>query len=490
MKRANLLSIVDAFEKFGNDQLFDRYLSFLGISIKEREREDLRSFINSLRKHITNIKVLDGYYFGFTIPQISKEFDILRIGKESIINIELKNETTEKIEKQLKQNRYYLNFLGKRTFYFTYITEEDKLYELENDNLVAVDFEKLSKLLFTQEIEEIENINQLFFPSNYLVSPFNSTDKFIDNEYFLTKHQEDIKKKIIDSDKKKYPFFTIKGGAGTGKTLLVYDIAKDLTKKGEKVLVIHCGNLNKGQEKLNEKKILNIISIKDIKINDEKLNFEEYSIIILDETQREKLIQLDFIIKNIKPDKKCIFSIDPKQCLKKKEFDNNIESHLKKIASLEFELTNNIRTNEELLSFINSIFHNKPDFKKIRYKNIDINYFNDYDLASAYLSNLIGWKIINYTPDNNKLKHSKYHIDGEENTHEIIGQEFDNVVVVIDDTFLYTRNKLSVNELGYYDKLNMFYQNITRARNKINIVILNNKEVLNRCLEVLTQNIL
>ncbi|WP_273085931.1 hypothetical protein, partial [Capnocytophaga gingivalis] len=73
---------------------------------------------------------------------------------------------------------------------------------------------------------------------------------------------------------------------------------------------------------------------------------------------------------------------------------------------------------------------------------------------------------------------------------EIIGQEFDNVVVVIDDTFLYTRNKLSVNELGYYDKLNMFYQNITRARNKINIVILNNKEVLNRCLEVLTQNIL
>ena len=100
------------------------------------------------------------------------------------------------------------------------------------------------------------------------------------------------------------------------------------------------------------------------------------------------------------------------------------------------------------------------------------------------------WKIINYTPDNNKLKHSKYHIDGEENTHEIIGQEFDNVVVVIDDTFLYTRNKLSVNELGYYDKLNMFYQNITRARNKINIVILNNKEVLNRCLEVLTQNIL
>jgi len=77
-----------------------------------------------------------------------------------------------------------------------------------------------------------------------------------------------------------------------------------------------------------------------------------------------------------------------------------------------------------------------------------------------------------------------------ENTHKIIGQEFDNVVVVIDDTFLYTRNKLSVNESGYYDKLNMFYQNITRARNKINIVILNNKEVLNRCLEVLSQNIL
>ena len=38
---------------------------------------------------------------------------------------------------------------------------------------------------------------------------------------------------------------------------------------------------------------------------------------------------------------------------------------------------------------------------------------------------------------------------------------------------------------SYYDKFGMLYQNITRARKKLNIVVLNNKEVLERCLEVL-----
>ena len=48
-----------------------------------------------------------------------------------------------------------------------------------------------------------------------------------------------IKNKIINLVVKKDEqlFFTIKGGAGTGKTLLVYDIARELTEKGEKVLV-------------------------------------------------------------------------------------------------------------------------------------------------------------------------------------------------------------------------------------------------------------
>ena len=494
MKEVNLASIISAYDTFGKEELFNNYLSFFGVSLKEGEKEDLKSFVDKIRANIASFKELEGYYLGFKIPQISKEFDILRIGKKSVINVELKNEftTEERIKKQLKQNKYYLSILERTSFHFTYVTKEDKLYKLENDNLVDANFKELADLLIKQEIEEIENIEKLFEPSNYLVSPFNSTDKFVKKEYFLTEQQEDIKNKIIDSVVKKDEqlFFTIKGGAGTGKTLLVYDIARELTEKGEKVLVIHCGNLNKGQQELNEKKILNIIPIKNIDLS-KGVNFDKYSIVILDETQRVNLSQLQYIIKSIFNVKsKCIFSLDPKQCLKKNEINNSIESYLdEKTKTLKFKLTNNIRTNEELLVFIKSISHNRPDFEKIRYKNIKINFFKDYSLVKNYLSNLNGWEIINFTPSaKEKYEYDNYNIIGKVNSHNVLGQEFDNVVVVIDDTFFYnSTKKLSVrNENKYfYDKFGMLYQNITRARKKLNVVIVNNQEVLSRCLEVL-----
>lgn len=503
MKEVNLVSIVNAYNNFGKEELYNKYLSFFGVSLKERELEDLKSFASKINSiYPTCLRILERYFLGFKIPQISKEFDILRIGKESVINVELKNEftTEERIKKQLKQNKYYLSILERISFHFTYVTKEDKLYKLENDNLVDANFEELADLLIKQEIEEIENIEKLFEPTNYLVSPFNSTDKFVNKEYFLTQQQEDIKNKIINSvvNKDEQLFFTIKGGAGTGKTLLVYDIARELADKGEKVLVIHCGNLNEGQEGLNEQKTLNIVSIKGIRpsrkeIGIEGFDFDKYSIIILDETQRVKLDQLEYIIKSIlELKKKCVFSLDPKQYLKKEEKDNNVEQYLyENTKSVKFELTNNIRTNEELLVFINSIFYNRPDFKKMEYKKVCINYFSNYSLVNNYFSNFNDdeWKIINFTPSKKiYYEYEKYSVSGKVNSHKVLGQEFDNVAVVIDDTFFYNnQKKLSVKDEDsyFYDKFGMLYQNITRARKKLNIVILNNKEVLERCLEVL-----
>lgn len=503
MKEVNLASIVNAYNNFGNEELFNKYLNFFGVSLKDHEPEDLKSFASKINSiYPTCLRILERYFLGFKIPQISKEFDILRIGKESVINVELKNEftTEERIKKQLEQNNYYLSFLGKDTFHFTYVTKEDNLYKLENNNLVDASFKELADLLIKQEIEEIENIEKLFEPTNYLVSPFNSTDKFVNKEYFLTQQQEDIKNKIINSvvNKDEQLFFTIKGGAGTGKTLLVYDIARELADKGEKVLVIHCGNLNEGQEGLNEQKTLNIVSIKGIRpsrkeIGIEGFDFDKYSIIILDETQRVKLDQLEYIIKSIlELKKKCVFSLDPKQYLKKEEKDNNVEQYLyENTKSVKFELTNNIRTNEELLVFINSIFYNRPDFKKMEYKKVCINYFSNYSLVNNYFSNFNDdeWKIINFTPSKKiYYEYEKYSVSGKVNSHKVLGQEFDNVAVVIDDTFFYNnQKKLSVKDEDsyFYDKFGMLYQNITRARKKLNIVILNNKEVLERCLEVL-----
>ena len=89
MKEVNLASIIDAYDNFGKGELYNKYLSFFGV--RDHEPEDLKSFVDKIRANIASFKELEGYYLGFKIPQISKEFDILRMGKESVINIELKN---------------------------------------------------------------------------------------------------------------------------------------------------------------------------------------------------------------------------------------------------------------------------------------------------------------------------------------------------------------------------------------------------------------
>ena len=75
----------------------------------------------------------------------------------------------------------------------------------------------------------------------------------------------------------------------------------------------------------------------------------------------------------------------------------------------------------------------------------------------------------------------------DQNTHEVIGQEFDNVVIVIDDSFKYNALGDLVADNCYYSQRQMLYQIITRTRKKLHIVIINNEYMLNRCLDIINQ---
>lgn len=58
-------------------------------------------------------------FYGFSIPQISKEFDLLKIFENDVVvNIELKSNdiAMDKIEYQLRKNRYYLSHLKKKIY--------------------------------------------------------------------------------------------------------------------------------------------------------------------------------------------------------------------------------------------------------------------------------------------------------------------------------------------------------------------------------------
>ena len=76
----------------------------------------------------------------------------------------------------------------------------------------------------------------------------------------------------------------ITGEAGTGKTLLLFDIAKDLSKQ-EEVLVINCNKPNKAHKVISHAfNNINIISLEDV-LNDEGIILN-YNYILVDEAQR------------------------------------------------------------------------------------------------------------------------------------------------------------------------------------------------------------
>ncbi|WP_259384176.1 ATP-binding protein, partial [Bacillus thuringiensis] len=279
----------------------------------------------------------------------------------------------------------------------------------------------------------IEDIHQEFDPCNYLVSPFNSTEAFLENQYFLTEHQDNYKTEIINLRQEGGPsYIAIEGAAGTGKTLLAYDIAKEYINNSKRVLIIHCGTVNAGHRKL----MFYDWEVTGIRYY-ESYTFNEYDLIVIDEVQRIRKDQLEEILQRINDNNvKCIFSYDPNQCLASWEVSNNIPEFLKaEVSPRHFPLTKTIRTNKEIISFITNLFDTSKSNAHQIYSNISVQYFEGHTSVRDYIQELTdrGWKAINYTPGygNKYYPYEVYQNGDNKSAHEVIGQEFDNVIVVI-----------------------------------------------------------
>lgn len=495
MKTINLKNLVDSYKNLSGETL-SSYLGFYGIELAEKgkncglsaiELDCMTSFIELFKTTDKSIYLLDNFFVGYMIPQIGKEFDLLRFNKANVVNIELKSKASEdKILKQLKRNRYYLQFLDKEVLLFTYVQETEKLYMLDKHNLTSVSIGELCKELIN-ECDEFDDINKLFNPSNYLISPFNSTKKFMEEEYFLTEHQEEIRTnvmKVVETSKTE--FMALTGAAGTGKTLLTYDIAKELRNKGKRVLIIHCALLNSGQRMLRDDYGWDICMAKEIRNKVQT----EYDIIIVDEAQRIYQAQFNDIKVNAEEKKmKCIFSFDEKQYLHNKEKSWNMAGQISAILTQPiYKLTDKIRTNKEIASFIKPLFDCNEKLRDLKYANIDLCYCSQKQeviLLSRHLQEK-GWKIPKYTPGTiSTFCYEGYGTAEEESAHEVIGQEFDKVVAIIDNSFRYDGDGKLIANNSYYSQRQMLYQILTRTRQKLYVIILNNEPMLKRCLEIL-----
>lgn len=495
MKTINLKNLVDSYKNLKTETLRS-YLGFFGIELAEKgknlglsttELDCMTSFIDFFKTTQDSISLLDNFFVGYRIPQIGKEFDLLRFNKANIVNIELKSEASEdKILTQLKRNHYYLQFLDKEVSLFTYVQETNELHMLDGDHLTTVSIDELRKKLIN-ECDEFDDINKFFTPNNYLISPFNSTEKFMEEEYFLTQHQEEIRTnfmKVIETSTTE--FMALTGAAGTGKTLLTYDIVKELINKDKQVLIVHCAQLNSGQTMLKEKYGWDICIAKKI----EGTDLTKYDVIIVDEAQRIYPCQFNKLIESAKQkNMTCIFSYDEKQYLDTKEKSWNMAEKISKILTKPiYTLTDKIRTNKEILSFIKPLFNRNEKLSDLKYTNIDLFYCSkeqEVILLSKHLQEK-GWKTPRYTPaKHSPCDYEKYGTYDQESAHAVIGQEFDKVVAIIDNYFRYDDDGKLIADNRYYSQVQMLYQILTRTRQKLYIIILKNEAMLERCLEIL-----
>jgi hypothetical protein len=488
MKSINILSLAQAHGSLTPNQ-FDAFIKHYDLGIKNNEVTGLKILTANMYEILPYVNIYSCFYVGYKIQHISKEFDLLRFGDNYILNIELKSiSTEEKIKKQLVRNKYYLSHINRVIHNFCYVVQTNTLYKLNGiGELEIVDFNLLIQLLTNQNLLKLGNPDSLFNPSDYLVSPFNSTNKFINNQYFLTSQQEEIKNKVLAKvNNGRTAFISIIGSAGTGKTLLTYDIVKSIAHI-KRTLIVHCGQLNEGHNRLITSG-WNIISIKSFN----NYNLTSINLVIIDEAQRIRPAQIDKLISDAKfSNKSCIFSYDKQQTLSFSESRMDIEGKINALGnSLTFQLSDKIRTNKEIASFIKVLFNNqRNDIVFSNSGNVDFDYFTDITNVKDYIRLISndGWEVLKLTPSQYSNEHHESYADMYSKTsHRVIGQEFDNVAVVIDEYFSYDNTGLlTYNSRTYYDSVKMLFQNITRTRKRLKLIIIKNQQVLDRCLSIL-----
>ena len=457
--------------------------------IKMHEILSLSRFVDGLIEHGIPINMMDGFFYGYEIMQIGKEFDLLKLSNNQCLNIELKSQkvSERQILNQLIRNHYYLKHLGKEILSYTVVTDTLTCYKLcQNLQLQKVDFNELAKVINSISFDKTIEIDKLFKARNFLVSPLVSPEKFINGEYFLTQAQEQIKKKILSSiiNKTFTRYYSIVGHSGTGKTLLLYDLAKTLAKNFN-VVKLHYGGDIEGQEILcNNIKNLQIFDVNAI---DEKIaELKNADIILVDEAQRISTKNFTTLCNLVDTNNSIIlFFLDPTQVLSKTEMENDILSRINDLNPVETcVLSDRIRTNRELFSFTTAIM----DLKKKARGNV---VFSAVSLCCAN-DKLEAKQIMEYFKDKNYtfINHSNsYKNFGGYDIHQVIGKDFDKVVMLIDKTFYYDeKGKLQADENldTEYIYTQLFYQGITRAKEKLALVVVENKELLDKISQILS----
>ncbi len=434
----------------------------------------MKLLADALYSHGVAVSEMDGFVLSASF-RFGKEFDLLKINADSCLNIELKSslqnftpeQAEEKVRSQLMKNKHYLSVLGRRLYLYTVVTDSMKCYHMtEEGSFQEIDFSEIVKAVKQFFGAYETDIESLFRPSEYLVSPLNHARKFIEHSYFLTHDQEEKKKEILEKLRSESVLFGLTGEAGTGKTLMLYDIARELARNAP-VLMIHCASeIPFGLSAIShEIKNLSIFRPKDLQNQNLPEFLKDYQYILTDETQRVYSGLLAQIHDDIRETKKSAFiCFDSRQTLSIQEEHQNIAEWAYQHCDKIYTLKNTIRTNAEIMHFIRKLhnlhYHIPAQVQAELPEHVCI----------CYAENRL--ETDNFLDYYRLSRNGRYQFISLDSCNAVIGQEFDNVMILLDNTFYYDENqKLCARNSQEFLYMHMLYQALTRARDRLVLII-------------------
>jgi len=498
-KTINLKSFVEIMHT-GNEELKKSFVNLGNVDysnkLSKRFENELPELENFACQMMNNEKItfekLNGYILNYVVNVgIREQFDVLRFSSDLSVNIELKRELPDggfdAVKNQLIRHKYLLELTGKSSVVCTFISVTNKIYLLNASN-------KLEEISLCELIEKIPLSYSLSNEldktdlSQLILSPYSQSDKFLKHQYFLTDAQLSIRNKILRD--KNDRFFAIVGGPGTGKSLVMIDLAKKYQKKGKKVVLLFCSALSESDE-LSENLKVRILPIKRFS----ELVLDDYDVVLVDEAQRLYKTQYEDVVALKKLI--VIFSVDHQQVLHAAERELAVEERVKKDTKIIVsDLKEKVRTDEHMNSFIKKFIDlRSKGVQPFDYEKVNVIYFDDKTDARDYISkmcsaeNFVSIELTEYrTKTTGRLKR-KHVFEGSKSVHSVIGKEYDKVIVPIDEYFKYDEHgKLSSNYADYYPyfQSRSIFEALTRVKNNLLLVVVNNPKMYCKIQEILT----
>lgn len=237
------ISMDDIENNYTLDEKYEKEFEIKGKT--ELELKQLITLINKFINKSLRIPAFESFHFGYKIPQINcGDFDFLKINKTNVVNIEFKDislvgtgdfeRIKNKLLDQLKIRNNLLSVFNREVISIGFIFNKDDLffYRLEENQLHEISTTDILLFLACSGTDfSISMLSDVLNRESLNISPINSGSTSVEKLYDLTDQQQAAVNMIVKLDSR---YYIVKGGAGTGKSLVAFELANIFSKQEKK----------------------------------------------------------------------------------------------------------------------------------------------------------------------------------------------------------------------------------------------------------------